>query len=93
MKDLGEVKYFLGLEIDRSANGFFVSQKKYTLDLIAEHGLTTTKPLSLPMESNLKLTPDKGDLLPDISVFQRLVGKLIYLTITRPDISFTVQLL
>ncbi|XP_019103134.1 uncharacterized mitochondrial protein AtMg00810-like [Beta vulgaris subsp. vulgaris] len=76
-----------------SAAGFILSQNKYTLDLLKEFGMYQVKPLSLPMDTHLKLTPDKGDLLPDPTPYQRLLGKLIYLTITRPDICFTVQLL
>lgn len=93
MKDLGELRYFLGLEIDRSSAGFFVSQRKYTLDLLKEYNMMDAKPLQLPMDPNLKLTPDKGDILPSPTAYQRLLGKLIYLTITRPDIAFSVQLL
>lgn len=93
MKDLGDVTYFLGLEIDRTGSGFFICQKKYTLDLLKEYGMMNAKPLQLPMDSHLKLTPDKGDLLLSPTPYQRLLGKLIYLTITRPDIAFTVQLL
>ena len=93
MKDLGSIRYFLGLEIDRNDTVIFICQRKYTMDIIKEYGLANAKPLSLPMESNLKLTTDKGELLSDPSKYQRLVGKLIYLTITRPDIAFTVQLL
>ena len=93
MKDLCELRYFLGLEIDRSSAGFFVSQKKYTLDLLREYGVMGAKPLQLPMDPNLKLTADKGEPIPSPTTYQRLLGKLIYLTITRPDIAFTVQLL
>lgn len=93
MKDLGPVSYFLGLEIDRSNAGFFVSQRKYTLDLIKEFGMMKATPLKLPMDTHLHLTPDKGELLNDPQPYQRLLGKLIYLTITRPDLSFPVHTL
>lgn len=59
MKDLGPVTYFLGLEIDRSSNGFFISQKKYTLNLLQEFGMLQATPLKLPMDTHIKLTPDK----------------------------------
>ncbi|XP_019103857.1 uncharacterized mitochondrial protein AtMg00810-like [Beta vulgaris subsp. vulgaris] len=93
MKDLGCLKYFLGIEVDRSENGFFISQHKYTSDILTEYGMLHSKPLQLPMDSHLKLTHDKGDVLPNPTLYQRLLGKLIYLTITGPDIAFTVQLL
>lgn len=93
MKDLGDVKYFLGLEIDRSSAGFFVSQKKYALDLIREFGVEAAPPLKLPMDIHLRLKSDGGDFLKDPHPYQRLLGKLIYLTITRPDISYSVHIL
>lgn len=93
MKDLGPIHYFLGLEVDRSSSGFFISQKKYTLDLLTEYGLLHCKPFSLPMDSHIKLTPTVGDPLPNPTSYQRLLGQLIYLTITRPDIAFTVHTL
>lgn len=93
IKDLGELRYFLGIEISRSADGIFLCQKKYATDIINEFGMAHCKPLHLPMDVHLKLTPEKGEPLPDPTVYQRLLGKLIYLTITRPDICFSVQLL
>lgn len=93
MKDMGDLRYFLGIEISRSAEGIFMCQKKYANDIIVEFGMAGKRPLQLPMDVHLKLTPAVGDELPDPTVYQRLVGKLIYLTITRPDICFSVQLL
>lgn len=93
MRDMGTPRYFLGLEIDRSSSGFFVSQRKYTTDLLKEYGMSNVTPMKLPMDVHLKLTPHKGDLLADPTPYQRLVGKLIYLTITRPDIAFSVHIL
>ena len=93
MKDLGDLRYFLGIEIDRNNDGIFLCQKKYTSDILSEFGMNNCKPLQLPLDTHLKLTPEKGDPLPDSTVYQRLIGKLIYLTITRPDICFSVQLL
>lgn len=93
MKDLGNLHYFLGLEVHRSDAGFFVSQQKYTLDLLEEYNMLQAKPLSLPFDIHLKLTPEKGDLLSEPQTYQRLLGRLIYLTITRPDITFAVHIL
>lgn len=93
MKDLGEVKYFLGLEIHRSLDGFFVSQKKYVTDLLREYHVNSGKRTKLPMETHHKLEPSKGQLLVDIQPYQKLLGKLIYLTVTRPDIVYAVHIL
>jgi Reverse transcriptase (RNA-dependent DNA polymerase) len=91
IKDLGKLKYFLGIEIAHSKKGLFLSQRKYVLDLLQETGKLGCKPVDTPIESNIKLGSNDGEALTDISQFQRLVGKLIYLTVTRPDITFAVN--
>ncbi|XP_048504111.1 uncharacterized mitochondrial protein AtMg00810-like [Beta vulgaris subsp. vulgaris] len=93
MKDLGALRYFLGIEVDRSNQGFFLSQKKYATDLVKEYGMHKARPVRLPLEANIKLTADLGDPLPHLTEYQRLVGRLIYLTITRPDITYAVHIL
>lgn len=71
MKDLGSLRYFLGLEIDKSDQGFFVSQKKYTLDLLKEFDMHTASPLKVPLDVHLKLTPEKGNSLSDPTQYQK----------------------
>jgi hypothetical protein len=93
LKDLGTVKYFLGLELACSTKGISVSQQKYCLDILQDSGLLAAKPAAFPMESNLQLSRDDGDLLADLTSYRRLVGRLIYLTLTRPEISFSAQVL
>jgi Reverse transcriptase (RNA-dependent DNA polymerase) len=90
IKDLGKLRYFLGIEIARSHKGLFLCQRKYTLDLLKETGKLSAKPATTPMDYNNKVVKDEK-VLNDINRFQRLVGKLIYLTITRPDISYAVS--
>ena len=70
-----------------------MSQRKYALDILQDTGLTGARPDKLPMEQYLKLIPDDGELLKDPVKYRRLVGRLIYLTVTRPDIAFSVLLL
>jgi hypothetical protein len=93
LKDLGPLKYFFGLEVARSSKGIYVCQKKYTLEIIEDTGLLASKPVTFPMESNLKLSCTYGDLLQDATSYRRVVGRLLYLTLTRPDISYSVQVL
>ena len=92
MKDLGPSHYFLGLEVHQSPKSLFVNQHKYTSDLIELADLHDSSPVDTPIEVNLKLSKDNGDLLPDPHTYRRLVGSLVYLTITRPDISYAVNL-
>uniref|UniRef100_A0A3Q7H9C8 Reverse transcriptase Ty1/copia-type domain-containing protein n=1 Tax=Solanum lycopersicum TaxID=4081 RepID=A0A3Q7H9C8_SOLLC len=102
VKDLGELKYFLRIEILRSQHGILMNQRKYALELISDVGLAGSKPVHTPLEPNVKLTSVEHDkctgakddpLFEDMSRYQKLIGKLIYLTITRPNICFAVQLL
>lgn len=91
LRDLGPAKYFLGFEIARNKTGISLNQRKYTLELLEEAGLLGCKPLSVPMEPNLKLSTTTGIRLPDASIYRRLVGRLLYLTHTRPDITYAVH--
>ncbi|RVX04712.1 Retrovirus-related Pol polyprotein from transposon RE2 [Vitis vinifera] len=91
IKDLGNLKYFLGMEIARSKKGIAVSQRKYVLDLLNETGMLGCKPAETPMDTTVKLEESDGSAPVDKGRYQRLVGKLIYLSHTRPDIGFSVS--
>ena len=93
MKDLGCLKYFLGLEVERTEKGIFVCQRKYILDFLEETGMGACEPLRLPLNQNIKLLADIRQPLPDPSRYRRMIGKLIYLTVTRSDIIYSVQML
>ncbi|KAL1564211.1 hypothetical protein AAHA92_06584 [Salvia divinorum] len=82
MKDLGLLKYFLGIEVLRSKRGIFINQKKYILDLFVEVRMLDCKPADTPIRDDAKLA-DRGR-------YKRLVGKLIYLSYTTPDIAYVV---
>ncbi|KAK1431416.1 hypothetical protein QVD17_07875 [Tagetes erecta] len=90
MKDLGRLKYFLKVEVLRSIQGIFICQRKYVLDLLAETGMIDCKPAETPMMANQKLHMEIETELADKERYQRLVGKLIYLSHTRPDIAYAV---
>lgn len=92
MKDLGKLKYFLGLEVARNESRFYISQRKYALDIIAETGLLGAKPSPVPMELNHKLARAEGPLA-NAQQYRRLVGRLIYLTNTRPNLGYAVHIL
>ena len=91
MKDLSPLKFFLGLRSSRLATGISICQRKYALELLSDAGYLGCKPSFIPMETNLKLFQSDGDLLVDSTSYKRLIGKLIYLTITRPDLSYSVN--
>ncbi|CAL9010681.1 unnamed protein product [Prunus brigantina] len=84
------IYYFLGIEVARSKHGIFLSQRKYILDLLAETGMLDCKPIDTPSEQNHKLGLYPDQVPTDKECYQRLVGKLIYISHTRPDIAYAV---
>ncbi|KAL2239042.1 UNVERIFIED_CONTAM: Retrovirus-related Pol polyprotein from transposon RE2 [Sesamum indicum] len=91
IKDLGDARYFLGLEIARSSSGLYIAQTKYTLDIVRDTGLLHAKPASSPFPPGLKLAAASGTLFSNPGSYRRLVGRLLYLGFSRPDISYSVQ--
>jgi len=91
IKDLGTLCYFLGIEVARSSKGIYLCQRKYTLDILADSSTLGSTPTKVPMQQNLNLTQTTGSPLPDPSVYRRLIGRLLYLTISRLDICYSVN--
>ena len=92
MKNLGGLKYFLGIKVVRSNQGIFLSQRKYILDLLAETGMLECKPANTLIAQNEKLIIHNNQIPTDKAEYQRLMGKLIYLSHMRPDIACVVSL-
>ncbi|GAB2268978.1 Belongs to the helicase [Dionaea muscipula] len=92
-KDLGSLRYFLGIEVSRCKREIFLSQRKYALDLLRDTGMLDCMPRDTPMLPELRLLSAEGAVLDDSNRYRRLVGKLNYLAITRLDIAFSVSVL
>jgi len=88
---VGDLKFFLGLEIAKSKQGINLCQRKYIIQLLQDIGFLNAKSAVIPMDPNLHLTSIDGDLLPDPSAYRRLLGRLMYICISRPDIYFAVN--
>ena len=93
VKNLGQMKYFLGIEVAHSSNGIILSQQKYIIDLLTETGFADCQPAKTPIEVKHQLTWTENEPETNIGNYQRLVGKLIYLLHTRPDIAYAVNCL
>ena len=89
-KNLGMLRYFLGIEVLRSKHRIFLSQRKHVLDLLSETGKLGIKPCSSPMVPGIHLTRE-GETFEDPERYRRLVGKLNY-PVTRPDIAHSISI-
>lgn len=85
------MKHFLGVEFSRSANGYYLSQRKYVLDLLEDSGMTGCKLASVPLLVGIQYTVARGNLFDNADQYRRLLGRLLYLNFTRPDISYVVN--
>lgn len=93
IKDLGNLKYLLGIEVARVEEGLVLIQRKYTLDILKDSGLLGCRPSRFPMEQNLRLDKGGEHKPVDANMYRRLVGRLLYLQATRPDITYVVSVL
>lgn len=88
MKYLSPLKYFLGIEVARSPDGFYLCQQKYSLDILTEVGMLGCKPARFPLDQKHRLAKADGALLQNPGQYRRLVGLLVYLSSTRPDLTY-----
>ncbi|GKV46536.1 hypothetical protein SLEP1_g53512 [Rubroshorea leprosula] len=93
MSYLGEMSYFLGMEIHQCESGIFVSQHKYALDVLKKFSMDQCKSVPTPLVQNSKLIAEDGYEKTDASIYRSLVGSLLYLTATRPDLMYAASLL
>ena len=93
MNGLGDVNYFMGLEVARNSSGIYLCQRKYASDIVEEVGLLGCKPIGSPIDQNHKLALSGGPLLADPERYRRLVGRLIYLSATHPDLTYAIHVM
>ena len=93
IKYLGKLKYFLGIEVARSKQDIFISQHKYVINLLRETSIMASKTVATPIEKNHKLSEALGEKKVDRKMYQRLIGRLIYLAQTRSSIAYSVSVI
>ncbi|GAV57780.1 RVT_2 domain-containing protein [Cephalotus follicularis] len=92
MSMMGELKYFLGFQIQQGNEGTFINQSKYTKDLLKRFGMEHSKPCKTPMSITTKLDKDENGKEVDQKLYRSMIGSLLYLIASRPDIMFSVCL-
>ncbi|KAI3685563.1 hypothetical protein L6452_34811 [Arctium lappa] len=90
MSSMGELTFFLGLQVKQQKDGIFISQSKYVKYILDKYGLTDSKPASTPMETHKQITADLEGEDVDVHLYRSMIGSLMYLTTSRPDIMFPV---
>ncbi|GJY29564.1 retrovirus-related pol polyprotein from transposon TNT 1-94 [Tanacetum coccineum] len=92
MSMMGELNFFIGLQIKQIEDGIFFNQSKYIKEILKKFGLEESKPMKTPMSSDMKLTKDEECELVDSTKYQGMIGSLLYLMASRPDIMFSLCL-
>ncbi|KAK0579464.1 hypothetical protein LWI29_026695 [Acer saccharum] len=90
MSLVGELSYFPGLQIKQLNDGIFITQAKYAKNLVKKFGLENAKHCDTPMSTTLKLSKDASGKNVEQTLYWGMIGSLLYLTVSRPDISFSV---
>nr|XP_040258199.1 uncharacterized protein LOC109776374 [Aegilops tauschii subsp. strangulata] len=91
LKDLGPLHYFLGIEVVRRPDGFFLHQQRYTHELLDRAGMLNCKPAPTPVDTKAKVSALERSPASDAAFYCSIVGALQYLTLTRPDLQYAVQ--
>lgn len=91
MSDLGKMKYFLGVQVVQISKGIFISQKKYAKEVLERFGMEGCNPVKNPIVPGSKLVEDEGGASIDAIAYKQIVGSLMYLTATRPDLAYVVS--
>jgi hypothetical protein len=91
MKDLDYLRYFLDIEVAYSLRGYFLSHSKYVVDILKQARLTNNKTLDTPIEVNTRYSSSYGLPLIDPTLYRIIIGSLVYLISTRPDIAYVVH--
>ncbi|GKA16843.1 putative ribonuclease H-like domain-containing protein, partial [Tanacetum coccineum] len=92
MSSMGELTFFLGLQVKQSTAGIFISQDKYVKDILHKFDFRIIKPATIPIEAHKALGKDKEGEDVDVHLYRSMIGCLMYLTASRPDIMFAVCL-
>ncbi|GKA85886.1 putative ribonuclease H-like domain-containing protein [Tanacetum coccineum] len=90
MSSMGELTFFLGIQVKQKEDGIFISQDKYVTEILKKFGFTDVKTVSTPMETQKLLLKDEDGEEVDVHLYRSMIGSLMYLTSLRPDIMFTV---
>ncbi|GJT98854.1 putative ribonuclease H-like domain-containing protein [Tanacetum coccineum] len=90
MSSIGELTFFLGLQVKQKEDGIFINQDKYVGEILKKYGFSCVKTTSTPMETNKELTKDEDGEDVDVHLYRSMIGSLMYLTSSRPDILFSV---
>ena len=93
MSDLGCMKYFLGVEVMQSSVGVFISQRKYANEILERFGMEHCKPVKNPIVPGNRLAKGEGGTKIDSTTYKQMVGSLMYLTATRPNLMYVVSLI
>ena len=91
MSMVGELTYFLGLQVKQANSRIYINQAKYTRNLVKRFGLDKAAHARTPMAANAKLTSDPSSKSVDVTLYKSMIGCLLYLTASRPDIAFSVD--